>query len=224
MLTFLLIVTYRILQVSSEEPKVKFSTESKSFWDETTRLLQDLSSLRSDVDEIACPCNKPNCPFKHDVRNGSHKSRLQEQSTPSLRNEHLSNTVRHNVANYLASMRPTRSANSMDRLFRQDCKVTEEPLATSEQNNFVRNSPLRKAQRRHSAIRVSSSYPVTMNLLMVPSNSCPVTGRCNSLPTGFTLYKGSSLDSLDSDKMHDIQISYLRGQQHALSNNDLMVK
>lgn len=210
----------RNLQVSSEE-NVPFSTESRAFWDETTRLLQDLSSLRTEVDDISCPCKKTNCPFRHKARADNHKSKrisLQEHS-PSLRNELLSNSARHNVATYLESMRPTR-------IVREDCRVTEEPLASrSGQNNFVRNSPSRKAQRRHSAIRVSASYPVTMNWLMVPSNMyLGVSERSNSLPNGFKcpLFKGSSLDSLDCDKIHDIQKSHLRDQQHALSSNDLL--
>lgn len=212
------------LQVSSEENNVPFSTDSKEFWDETTRLLQDLGSLRTEVDEIPCPCNRSNCPFGHKGRAGNHKSSkrisLQQQS-PSLRNEFLSNSARHNVATYLESMRQTR----MNSLFREDCRVTEEPLAAIGQNNFVRNSPSRRAQRRHSALRVSESYPTTMNWLMVPSNMyLGVSERSNSLPASFDgpLYKGSSLDSLDSDKMHDIRKSHLRDQQHALSSNELL--
>lgn len=212
--------TCRNLQVSSEEStSVPFSTDSKEFWDETTRLLQDLDSLRSEVDEVSCPCSRSNCPFRHKGRAGNRNS-LQEQS-PSLRNEYLSSSARHNVATYLESMRPRR----IDSLFRQDCRVTEEPLAAIGQNNFVRNSPSRKAQRRHSALRVSESYPTTMNWLMVPSNMyLGVAERSNSLPSRFEspLYKGSSLDSLDSDKMHGIQKSHLRDRQQALSSNDLL--
>lgn len=218
-----LLCTCRNLQVSSEEStSVPFSTDSKEFWDETTRLLQDLDSLRSEIDEVSCPCNRPNCPFRHKGRAGNHNKRnsLQEQS-PSLRNDYLSSSARHNVATYLESMRPTR----IDSLFREDCRVTEEPLAAIGQNNFVRNSPSRRAQRRHNSLRISESYPTTMNWLMVPSNMyLGVAERSNSLPSRFEgpLYKGSSLDSLDSDKMHDIQKSHLRDRQHALSSNDLL--
>lgn len=220
------------IQVSSEE-NAKFSTESKAFWDKTTQLLQDLSMLHEDVAEITCPCSKPNCPFRHcDTRTGLQINRcfsLQERQSLNGRvasrpNRYLTQSARHNVAAYLASMRPmhSTSAVALDTRYsyKPDCQVTEEPLAGHGQVTFVRNSPFRKAQRKHSAIRVSASYPATMNSLMVPS--C-LDFRSNSLPSRFespVLHKGSSLDSLDSDKMHDIQKSFLRGQR-TMSNVDL---
>lgn len=173
--------------------------------------------LHRDVGDITCPCNKPDCPFKHNVSGtGARKSRSIsiEEQLPSLMASrgscYLSPSACCNIATYLASMQPTRSTAAIETLFRQDCQVTEEPLAGGK-DHFVRNSPFRMARRRHNAIRVSASYPTTMNNLMVPS--CL---RSNSLPNAFEcpLYIGSSLDSLDSDKMHDIQKSFVRGQHH----------
>ena len=189
--------------------------------------------LHEDVAEITCPCTKPNCPFRHNTDTGLRINRcssLEERRSPLVDRRvktrpegYLTQSARHNVAAYLASMRPmctSTSAAAVDTCFRPDCQVTEEPLAGYGQVTFVRNSPFRKAQRKHSDIRVSTSYPATMNRLMVPSS---LNFRCSSLPSRFEspmLHKGSSLDSLDSDKMHDIQKSFLRGQR-TLSNIDL---
>ena len=219
----------------SSEENAKFSTESRSFWDETTQLLQNLNQLHHDVANISCPCSKPDCPFssaKHLRRSHDHlmtqKSRhfsLEDQvlpprkTIPHRKNGYLSHAANCNVATYFASMRPAYS----DVFLKQDCEVTEEPLA-GEQDVFERNSPFRKARRRHSSVRVSESFSGTMNSLMVPSyiikNFTPE--RSNSLPTGFErplskCSKGSSLDSLDSDKMHDIQKSILKVEHHSSS-------
>ena len=131
--------------------------------------------------------------------------------TSGVDNSYMSSSARRSVVTYLASMQP--SSGPMNTVLRQDCLVTEEPLATHGEVYFVRNSALRKAQRKHSTIRISASYPVTMNCLMVPSNLDLRGERSNSLPNIYNYPLGSSLDSLDSDKMQDIQRSFLRAQQ-----------
>ena len=187
--------------------------------------------------DILCPCRKPSCPFKHEkhtkkapLRTGRRVS-LQEQVPlrnkllTSRGNGYLSSSACRNVATYLASMHPTQNPSAvMSSLFhRQDCQVTEEPLASHEEDYFVRSSPFRRAQRRHSTtMRVSTSYPITMNSLTVPSSFELRAERCYSLPNSLGSPLGCSLDSLDSDKMQDIQKSFLRGQQRRMSDVDLV--
>lgn len=210
--------------MSSEEP-TKCSTRSRSFWDETTQLLRDLSTLQDDVANIACPCSKPRCPFRH--ANGKKDHPWRSRNPPSVItsevDDYLSSSAQHSVATYLASIQPPHGPVAINSLLRQDCLVTEEPLARYGEVHFVRNSASRKARRRHSTIRISASYPVTMNCLMVPSNLNLSSEQSNSLPDIYNFPLGSSLDSLDSDKMQDIQKSFLRAQQrHIMSEIDLV--
>lgn len=225
----MILFCFASVQVSVADNARKYSTHSKAFWEETTQMLQDLSILRSEVSDLSCPCDKPTCPFKHDARTSRNPRRgtnvsFHEQSprmtvdTPRV-NEYLTPSARQNVATYLASMRPTHER--LNALIQRDCLVTEEPFAAHDKVYFVRSSPSRKAQRKHStALKESNSYPSTMNSLRVPL-SCLEQGieRRHSLPNVSDCHLGSSLDSLDSDKMQDIQRSFLREKQrHHLSN------
>lgn len=177
------------------------------------------------MSDIACPCGKPNCPFREDgSRKGGWKSRNSKYMMTSGVNDYLSSSTRHSVATYLASLHPAHGPVAINTLqhHRQDCQVTEEPLARHGEVYFIRNSVSRRAQRRHSTIRVSASYPVTMNSLMVPTSLNIRGERSHSLPNIYDCPLGSSLDSLDSDKMHGIQKSFLRAQQRLRSQLDLV--
>jgi hypothetical protein len=211
------------IQVSSEEtPAVerKTSTESREFWEETTQLLLDLDILREEVAEINCPCKKPECPFRHKLTSTKTKSRPLH-SRKRMDSGYISLSSQTNVASYLASMQQPPHHNTRV-LFRQDCLVTEEPLAVLGQDYFIRSAPSRRAQRRNSmAIRVSTSYPATMSSLTVPLPDLRLE-RWSSLPDRMeSRLLGNSLDSLDSDKMQDIQRSFLRRQRHHLSSIEL---
>ena len=223
------------IQVSTAETSRKSSTESSEFWEETTKMLQDLSVLRSAVAELSCPCSKPCCPFKHDRPTAATRTdRSRCASVPEkangdavAENGYLTPSARQNVATYLESMRPMATHSRVSALLQQDCLVTEEPLAARDKVYFVRSSPSRQAmqRKRGSALRVSNSYPSTMNSLRVPSPSLgPGIERRHSLPNPTQHCRlGSSLDSLDSDRMQDIQRSFLREQQrHHLSNIELV--
>ena len=218
------------MQVSSEESLTfsrKSSTESREFWEETTQLLQELSILREDVAEIACPCRKPGCPFRHDA--GRTRPRAGGATTKRRGTQHMIETrpsnsdrdslLRKNVVSYLASIQQQqqrqRHGPQKAVQFRQDdCLVTEEPLAgLIGEEYFIRSAPSRKARRRHSCIRVSNSYPTTMNSLAVPNFLDLPYERWCSLPNGMDCHLGSSLDSLDCEKLQDVQKSFLLRRQ-----------
>ena len=218
----------------------KSSTESREFWEKTMQLLQELSILREDVAEISCPCHKPNCPFRHD------SSGRRQRGPPTRRRSTLHaidtrrvslNSDRHslgrnNVASYLASIQQQeqqrrRVAPQKAVQFRQDdCLVTEEPLAglTMGEEYFIRSAPSRRGQRRHSCIRISNSYPTTMSSLAVPNFLDLRYERswAGSLPGGMNYrFLGSSLDSLDSEKLQDVQKPLLIRQRVHQSSIEL---
>ena len=81
---------------------------------------------------------------------------------------------------------------------------------------FVRSSPFRKAMRKHTSIRLSASYPITMNSLTVPCLRDSQLSR--SLPSKF----GGSLngfDIMDTDRLQDIRKSHLKAYS---SSSELM--
>ena len=232
------------MQVSSEESlSRKSSTESREFWEETTQLLQELSILREEVAEISCPCRKQGCPFSHGgCRGGEGRPQGGRRATTKRRstlhsirteNSEMDCLARKNVASYLASLQQQGRqqghqghgpALQKSVQFRQDCLVTEEPLAgLIGEEYFVRSAPSRRAQRRHSCIRISNSYPTTMNSLAVPPNFLDLRYErwCGSLPNGMECQLGNSLDSLDSEKLQDIQKSSIRRQRAHQSSFEL---
>ena len=234
------------VQVSTEEsPSRKSSTESREFWEETTQLLQDLSILREDVDEIECPCNRPQCPFKHSSSSSnsgragrrSRTARSRPPLTPRQRansevsRDQVSGLLQKNVVSFLASIQQQQQQEKQQHytqpfltFSRRDTLVTEEPLAAllGQTIHFVRSSPSRRPQRRHCvAMRGSNSYPATMNSLTVPC--CPEVHqeRWCSVPHGMESRLGNSLDSLDTEKLQDIQKSYLQRQRLHSSSIEL---
>ena len=227
------------MQISSEESSSrKSSTESREFWEETTQLLQDLAILREDVEEIECPCNKPGCPFQHRDRRGGGRgeraARTARVSGSSRRNTSLRNRansegvnglMRTNLVSLLVKQRQQQQNKLCAARVHpgRDTQVTEEPLAgLLGQTNFVRGAPWRKAQRRNSiALRASNSCPTATSSLAVPCIVDLRPERWCSLPSGMESVVGSSLDSLDCEKLHDIQKSFLRRQRMHMSSGEL---
>lgn len=202
----------------------KFSTESKQFWDETTDLLKNLARLHQEVEDISCPCHKADCPFssktfsqkKHSTleQHFSNKSlTVQRNLSPPTRrngvaNGYLSHSAQHQVATYLASMHHNDAYIS-----NRDCEITEEPLGGDRTCMFVRSSPFRRARRKHTSLRLSASYPTTMNNLTVP---CLRGSHSLSSGLGGSL---SSIDIMDSDRLQDIKRSHLKAYS---SSSELM--
>ena len=176
------------------------------------------------MEGIPCPCRKSDCPFA--TKNLSKKKHPNVYSSaPHL---HTGSTVRttgfgSNIrGDELAEGCLTRSAHSHvatylldvhrynSAIVTQDCEISEEPLGLGNPSrHFVRSSPSRRGKRRHMSLRVSTSYPTTMNQLMVP---CWNTFELSqSLPSEFgSSLNGGSIDSLDSTRLQDIRRSHLK--------------
>ena len=179
------------------------------------------------MEGIPCPCRKSDCPFATQKFSSSQKKKHPNvyNSAPHLRNGStvratgLESNIRGNglaegcltqsahshVATYLADVHRYDST-----IVTQDCEISEESLGLGNPSrHFVRSSPFRRAKRRHMSLKVSTSYPTTMNQLMVPC--CNTFELSQSLPSEFgSSLNGGGIDSLDSARLQDIRRSHLK--------------
>ena len=167
-----------------------FREQSDLFWDQAQSMKRELEQLRRETERVDCPCRKTDCPFRHKVGSAQAKSSSSEG-------------VDDLIERYLRSYSPptlprTPSPPQVGGLHRRAASLTlsltssdfeviteeeeEENARDVPSSRFRRDSPFRKASRKHLPLPASKS----MTQLCPPATLLRTgTVRSLSLPQNF---------------------------------------